>query len=170
MKAGTADIKMADIFAGNYCGKCHNGEVAFAPTTCDRCHSQGIEVAENRKFESVVNEFPTDCCGNRVDWVKALNEGKISPKPTVDGTGEMMIADFIVERPVKDGVIPNVLYPHKPHTMLLSCDNCHPALFNPKAGSTPITMTGINAGNYCGTCHGKVAFPIEDCFRCHSKK
>jgi c(7)-type cytochrome triheme protein len=170
MEAGAADMKMADIFAGKYCGQCHNGEVAFAPTNCNRCHSQGIEVPENRKFESITHEFPKDCCGNRVDWVKALDEGKISPKPSVDGTGEMMVVDFIVERKIKDGIIPDVLYPHKPHTQVLACDNCHPAIFTPKAGETPITMTKINAGNYCGVCHGKVAFPIEDCFRCHSKR
>ncbi|MFQ5330194.1 MAG: c(7)-type cytochrome triheme domain-containing protein [Thermodesulfobacteriota bacterium] len=171
LEAGAADMKMADIDSGKFCGKCHNGEAAFATTaSCDRCHSQGIEVPENRKFESITHDFPKDCCGNRVNWVKALDEGNIAPKPSVNGTGEMMIADFIVERPIKDGIIPNVLYPHKPHTQVLACDNCHPSIFTPKAGKTPITMTKINAGNYCGVCHGKVAFPIEDCFRCHSKR
>jgi c(7)-type cytochrome triheme protein len=170
MKAGSADIKMGKIFAGEFCGKCHNGTIAFMATACDRCHSKGIEVKENRNYDEIVKDFPPDCCGNKVNWVKALDEGNISPKATLDGEGEMMIVDFIVERPVKGGEMPNVLYPHKPHTQMLGCENCHPSIFEPRAGANPITMTKINAGNYCGVCHGKVAFPLEDCFRCHSKR
>lgn len=40
MKAGSSRISMSDILAGKFCGKCHNGKVAFASafTTCNRCH------------------------------------------------------------------------------------------------------------------------------------
>lgn len=40
MKAGSSRISMSDILAGKFCGKCHNGKVAFAPTftACNRCH------------------------------------------------------------------------------------------------------------------------------------
>jgi c(7)-type cytochrome triheme protein len=31
-----------------------------------------------------------------------------------------------------------------------------------------ITMAKIQAGEYCGACHGKVAFPVEACGRCHA--
>jgi c(7)-type cytochrome triheme protein len=38
MKAGADDIAMADLYMGNYCGKCY-GEVAFPITTgCGHCH------------------------------------------------------------------------------------------------------------------------------------
>lgn len=40
MKSGSSHISMKDILSGKFCGKCHNGKVAFASTftTCNRCH------------------------------------------------------------------------------------------------------------------------------------
>ena len=41
MKKGTVEIKMKEIYAGKYCGKCHNGEQAFAAKkNCKRCHKK----------------------------------------------------------------------------------------------------------------------------------
>ena len=31
-----------------------------------------------------------------------------------------------------------------------------------------MNMMKIISGQYCGACHGIVAFPLEDCFRCHN--
>lgn len=39
LKKGANDINMTKIMNGQYCGKCHNGLVAWAPLYCDRCHS-----------------------------------------------------------------------------------------------------------------------------------
>jgi len=39
MKQGTVEIKMAKIYAGELCGKCHNGKRAFeAKKNCNKCH------------------------------------------------------------------------------------------------------------------------------------
>lgn len=40
MKAGANRITMDDIAAGKFCGVCHNGKIAWAPSfeTCNRCH------------------------------------------------------------------------------------------------------------------------------------
>jgi c(7)-type cytochrome triheme protein len=39
MKKGTVKITMADLFAGKYCGKCHDGKNGFLiKENCDRCH------------------------------------------------------------------------------------------------------------------------------------
>ena len=39
MKQGTVTITMDKIYAGEFCGKCHNGTVAFAAKkSCKRCH------------------------------------------------------------------------------------------------------------------------------------
>jgi c(7)-type cytochrome triheme protein len=39
-KAGTNEITMIDIEEGRFCGRCHNGDTAFATTitNCGRCH------------------------------------------------------------------------------------------------------------------------------------
>lgn len=40
MKKGANDITMDKIFAGEYCGKCHNGTIAWEPSAaCMTCHS-----------------------------------------------------------------------------------------------------------------------------------
>ncbi len=41
MKQGTVEITMAKIYAGELCGKCHNGTRAFeAKKNCTRCHKK----------------------------------------------------------------------------------------------------------------------------------
>lgn len=41
MKQGTVEIKMAKIYAGELCGKCHDGKRAFeAKKNCNKCHKR----------------------------------------------------------------------------------------------------------------------------------
>ena len=39
MRAGATEMQMVDIIAGKLCGKCHNGNIAWAVDRCDLCHS-----------------------------------------------------------------------------------------------------------------------------------
>jgi c(7)-type cytochrome triheme protein len=66
------------------------------------------------------------------------------------------------------GSMPNVVFPHKAHTEILDCSNCHDAIFVPKKGGNPMSMAEIMLGQKCGVCHGSVAFPVTECKRCHS--
>ena len=38
-KAGGNDITMAKIIDGQFCGACHNGEIAWSVENCNMCHS-----------------------------------------------------------------------------------------------------------------------------------
>lgn len=38
-KAGSNYITMDKISQGQFCGACHNGEIAWSPENCDLCHS-----------------------------------------------------------------------------------------------------------------------------------
>lgn len=43
MKKGFAEMKMAEIIEGKYCGACHNGKDAFSSEKaefCTKCHKQ----------------------------------------------------------------------------------------------------------------------------------
>lgn len=114
-----------------------------------------------------LGRLPSDSAGNKVDWIRALENGYIQPRSSLH-----------VEKPVKSldtqillnntGSLPRVLFPHRQHTMWLDCSNCHEKIFKSKAGATPITMTKILEGEYCGVCHGAVSFPLTECNRCHS--
>ncbi len=39
IKKGANDINMQKIMQGDYCGRCHNGLIAWEPIYCERCHS-----------------------------------------------------------------------------------------------------------------------------------
>lgn len=103
------------------------------------------------------------------DWVRALNEELIKPRPGIDDTAEAEPElDLNVELVPADAPEMKVTYPHKIHTRLFACANCHTAIFQMQAGADPITMEKILGGEYCGRCHGKVAFdPVTSCPRCH---
>lgn len=118
-----------------------------------------------------LSQLPEGKAGNYVDWVKALESGKINPRfDRLDPKAEPVIMNLDIVREVK-GSMPDVVYPHKQHTEWLDCSNCHPAIFVPQKGANQISMASILLGQKCGVCHGKVAFPInaQTCRRCHSK-
>jgi c(7)-type cytochrome triheme protein len=107
--------------------------------------------------------------GNHVDWVKSLESQKIRPRYELnDPAAEGFVFDLNIVREVK-GSMPDVVYPHKQHTQWLDCTNCHPDIFIPQKGANQISMVQILLGEKCGVCHGKVAFPVSECRRCHSK-
>ncbi len=111
--------------------------------------------------------FPRDHVGNQVRWVQALEEGYVDPRTNIYPGTEIQIYDKDIFFTETAGM-PMVRFPHKPHTEWLDCANCHDALFERKAGATPVNMFAILQGEYCGRCHGAVAFPLTECSRCHS--
>jgi len=115
--------------------------------------------------------LPNTEFGNYVDWVKSLNDGLLKPRyDRFDPKVEPLVMDLDIVREVKASV-PDVVFPHKPHTQWLHCSNCHPAIFIPQRKANVINMSAILLGQKCGVCHGKVSFPIttKSCKKCHSK-
>ncbi|MBI5467988.1 MAG: hypothetical protein HY891_02555 [Deltaproteobacteria bacterium] len=104
-----------------------------------------------------------------IDWAKIVREKIVSPRFSLNPQDEEMPPlQMNVLIPAKGDFVDDVIYPHEMHTYWLKCEACHPAIFVPAAGQNNMTMTGIVQGNWCGRCHGKVAFPLTDCKRCHS--
>ena len=135
-----------------------------------------------------LSKLPRDTGGNRVNFTKALQEGLISPQsdpkaePKIAADGKI---DADTEAPAETKVnvldldvimprtseLPMVRFPHKQHTEWLVCSNCHDKPYKYKAGATvEINMFAILQGEFCGTCHGAVAFPLTECHRCHSEE
>jgi len=130
--------------------------------------NQGTEMLQPPKvaFEALSK----DKSGNRVNWVKSLHDGDIAPRyDRMDPDAVPVVMDLNIVREVK-GSMPNVVYPHKQHTEWLDCSNCHPDIFIPQKGANQISMAAILLGQKCGVCHGKVAFPVSECRKCHSQK
>lgn len=113
--------------------------------------------------------LPKSGDGNRIDWVKALERGHIAPLVDyTDPNAEPFTLDLVIVREVK-GSMPDVVFPHQQHTEWLDCTNCHDEIFEPQKGANQISMAAILLGQKCGVCHGKVAFPVTDCRRCHAQ-
>ena len=140
------------------------------PPPLDGIHdaeSPGTTLLQTPK--SAFEALPNGKSGNYVDWVKALDEKKLNPRYDRTNPDALpVVMDLNIVREVK-GSMPNVVYPHKQHTEWLDCSNCHPAIFIPQKGANNISMASILLGEKCGVCHGKVAFPVSECRRCHSQ-
>lgn len=107
--------------------------------------------------------------GNGVDWVKAIDNGDIKPRwEKMNPDAEPMVMDMNIVRVPKSSM-PDVVFPHRQHTVWLACSNCHPDIFIPRKGANQINMAAIILGTKCGVCHGKVSFPVSECKRCHSQ-
>ena len=117
--------------------------------------------------EEALSLLPPDSAGNKVSWIRALREHYIAPRTNIlpETKIEVLDMDIVMEQ---TGELPLVLFPHKPHTEWLDCANCHNKIFVDKVDANPINMFAILAGEYCGQCHGAVAFPLTECNRCHS--
>ena len=141
-----------------------------APPPLDGIHdpdSAGTYILQTPR--QAFDPLPDSKSGNYVSWNEAIDEGLIAPRNSL---GEQMsppiVLDLNIVREVK-GSMPDVVYPHKQHTQWLDCSNCHPAIFIPQKGANQISMASILLGEKCGVCHGKVAFPVSECRRCHSR-
>lgn len=117
-----------------------------------------------------LDPLPKDPSGN-VNWTAAVVNGYINPKGSLEpGVEEEPPLHLNIFIEAKVPLMANVMFPHSIHTYWLSCNNCHPKIFLPEAGANPITMDEIFKGQWCGRCHGKVAFtfwPRDNCVRCH---
>jgi c(7)-type cytochrome triheme protein len=102
-----------------------------------------------------------------IDWVAALNSGIIKPRDAIDPKAPPKSPPLNLDILFDSKTMPAVVYPHYQHTQWLDCTNCHPKIFKAQRGGNGITMEKIFAGEFCGRCHGTVAFPLEYCDRCH---
>ena len=120
-----------------------------------------------QKADIATRGLPRDPLGF-VDWMKAIREGAITPRASLDGRGSMNVLDRdVILKNTKE--MPWVRFPHQSHTLWLDCSNCHPAPFVAQAGANRIAMADIFRGKFCGMCHDRVAFvTFFSCMRCHS--
>ncbi|MDH5611785.1 MAG: hypothetical protein OEY66_04950 [Gammaproteobacteria bacterium] len=120
--------------------------------------------------QEAFSDLPIAKGGNSVDWVKAVELGKIKPRSDLYNPDAVpLVMDLNIIREVK-GSMPDVVFPHKQHTEVLDCTNCHPGIFVPQKGANNMSMAKNLMGEMCGVCHGKVAFPLSRCTSCHSQK
>lgn len=175
MRAGSSGITRAQYLSGKFCGACHDGKTAFTvkdgpQAGCAKCHMEnpGLMEASFEKFASVM---PHSTFGNGIDWSLALKEGKISPRTALKPAQSGMPLPDNLRQPLKLGTTSprsDVIFSHTEHFAELECSSCHPDIFNiKKKGTQQFSMEANLYGSFCGACHMYVAFPMNDCRRCH---
>jgi len=181
MKAKASGIQAKTNREGFHCGACHdgkkkfNGVVTFAACSeaapnkeCARCHSAQKE-ARRYDYATFTAKFPRSSYG--VDWEETEAEGLIKPVDFLEGLSLKKPQlkkqeDFSMKSKV--AWVSDITFSHKKHTIWNGCELCHPEIFAAtKRGVLRYSMFNIKAGQYCGACHGKVAFPVESCGGCH---
>lgn len=175
MRSGGSGITRGKYLAGKFCGACHNGTKAFSvrdeePRQCDRCHMKDA-AALNKRFQSFAAGLPATSFGNRIDWGAALTDGLIAPQNTLSGGTSLIKTPEALQKPLDLGTSAprsSVAFSHGEHLAEMDCSICHPDIFNIKKKGTRLFSMEINIyGQFCGVCHMRVAFPMNDCRRCH---
>lgn len=169
MQTNATEITEEKNRAGEYCGACHNGKEAFGHTeeNCARCHTG--DIAAGAKDFGRLTFFPENRYGNGVDWMAALDEGKIKPRQSLfEAAYRQVPYAKALELEAEWARIPPAVFSHASHSSWLDCSICHPDIFNIRKKTTAhFEMRYILEGKFCGACHLTVAFPIDDCKRCH---
>ena len=150
------------------CGAVFAQAIGWKPLAEDGLHDpQTPAIGLLQEPAEALSQLPPDTVGNKVLWNQALREGYIQPRTNIypETKIEILDMDIIMD---KTGEMPLVRFPHQPHTEWLDCNNCHDKIFIKKVDANPINMFAILSGEYCGQCHGAVAFPLTECNRCHS--
>jgi len=192
-KRGANAINKKKILEGKLCGRCHNGKIAFEPrTNCKKCHV--VNTPEEKKFRDVdyvdMEMIKKSAARLGVEWhPEKLPDGKI-PVDRFNFVDWGMLNKLGVYKSVSrlDGIAPatekretKILYPsslsfikdavfdHAKHTPRMLCVHCHPMIFKAELGANTARMSEMGTdGAECGYCHGKTAFKLADCNRCHS--
>jgi c(7)-type cytochrome triheme protein len=63
-KAGGNEINMVKIIDGQYCGACHNGNIAWSVENCNLCHS-GKPGTPTQVHESTINSLAVPAAGQQ---------------------------------------------------------------------------------------------------------
>jgi c(7)-type cytochrome triheme protein len=175
MRQGDTGITRSQYLSGKFCGACHNGETAFTvkdgpDAQCGRCHLKNTKELE-KDFTSFAESMPIAPFGNGIDWAAALRDGAIKPVDSLEGADPAMPLPAKLKKPLKLGTTSprsDVAFSHEEHFAELDCSSCHPDIFNIKQKSTAAFSMDANIyNNFCGACHMQVAFPMNDCRRCH---
>lgn len=122
-------------------------------------------------YLGIYQALPRDSKG-AVDWMNALSESVITPKPGIDPAAEpARTTDAEIEFIPEGNPGKAATFRHATHTQWLSCKNCHNSVFKKTDENLQFTHDDMEEkGLYCGACHFKVVVLPGGCKGCHAKK
>ncbi|OGQ59369.1 MAG: hypothetical protein A3J24_05240 [Deltaproteobacteria bacterium RIFCSPLOWO2_02_FULL_53_8] len=191
MLRNDARITQKAITEGAFCGRCHNGTQSFsADKECEKCHAVGRPQEKRLTDISAVDLAEVETTAKRVgaNWnISKLKGGKLpldkfgfinweelregraySPVSGLEKEADDKTQLNIIVFKAKVQGMKSVLFNHEHHSTHTQCASCHQTIFKDKVNGNDVSMNAIGAGKFCGTCHGKAAFKLADCNRCHT--
>ncbi len=185
MEKGATRISADTNRSGLHCGACHNGKTRYlgdrifpscsdsavdrGSAACARCHGRPVTPGP---YEAFARGEPRDPTG-LVDWEEAEKRRFTKPVDYVEGVSlrpDRLAIDRNFSISVGGTWLGEVAFSHQKHARWCGCESCHPEVFPTTArGAIAYKMKDIVAGEYCGVCHNKVAFPLASCLRCHER-
>jgi c(7)-type cytochrome triheme protein len=180
---------MAQMEKGQSCGTCHDGSTAFnVKGDCDACHKSTVNVVfkvketGNTTFSHAIHKEMYKCaeCHNKIfiagkeskrasmaEMEKGLSCGICHDGKTAFGVkADCQKCHTVKQINFKPG---SAVFSHTVHVAAYSCKDCHPARFIPGSGNKRFSMSQMEHGKSCGSCHdGQTAFGVKgDCVKCH---
>lgn len=171
MGVNETDITMDLNRSGKFCGFCHDGKEAFGTTDkdCQKCHRGNEDFNYGEKVDRLT-WLPESRYGNQVDWNAALEDGDIKPIFCLNAE-TCKSFDFSAPEEIEMAItvenVPPVIFPHAKHTFWLDCLNCHRGNLVNRGGEVKFLEQGQYRREFCEGCHSKIAFPMDNCMRCH---
>jgi c(7)-type cytochrome triheme protein len=180
---------MAQMEKGSSCGSCHDGSTVFsAKGDCDKCHKSTVNVVfkvketGNTIFSHSVHNGMYKCvdCHNSI-----FKAGKTSVRVDMAGMEKGSSCGTCHDGKTAFGVKSDcqkchtvkminfrpgsAQFSHVIHVAAYSCKDCHPDLFIPGSGNKRYSMSQMEQGKSCGSCHDdKTAFGVKaNCIKCH---
>lgn len=180
---------MSQMETGSSCGSCHDGNTGFSVKgDCDSCHKSTVNVTFKVKetgattFKHTAHKSMYKCteCHNKTfksgkesvrnsmaDMEKGRSCGTCHDTKTAFGVkSDCQKCHTVKQIRFRTG---SAEFSHQIHIAAYSCKDCHPDLYIPGNGNKHFTMSQMEQGKSCGSCHdSKTAFSVKsDCIKCH---
>lgn len=179
---------MADMDNGKSCGSCHNGKKAFAVADCQKCHPVRQVNLKTKDIGAITFNHKAHATRQRCEschaqiyqagpnkpvGMAAMEKGK-SCGSCHNKQAAIGLDKCSACHPTKaftysiKGAAP-VAFSHDFHLGLYTCQDCHNKIFRIAKKRSTATMTAMETGKSCGSCHdGKQAFSVKgNCASCH---
>src|SRR5690242_941535 len=114
------------------------GKRAWVPLDRDGIHDRkNPQLGVLQSPAEALAALPPAAEGNQVDWIRAQHDGAVKPVTALPGAKPREVLDLdIIRRNTR--FMSYVRFPHRQHTELLACSNCHDKPFEMKAGAAKI--------------------------------
>lgn len=186
---GNKRVSMAQMEKGSSCGSCHDGSTVFSVKgDCDTCHKSTVNIVFKVKetgattFSHAVHKSMYKCVechyqifktgkqatrASMADMEKGLSCGTCHDSKTAFGVkSDCQKCHTVKQIDFHPG---SAVFSHTVHIAAYSCKDCHPDIFIPGAGNVRFSMSQMEQGKSCGSCHDdKTAFGVKsNCVKCH---